>query len=218
MRQSKVQRYKEPGLVQLHAFCACVRHKSFSAAARALSRSHATVWEQVRALERKLGVSLLHRHGRQWQPTEDGQLLLELADPVIAAMDSLEDIFAERRRGLPRTLTLVGTHTAIIEELAGPIVAFCQEHPAIHVTILNYVRTPVVDAVLAGDVDLAILPFDLVGALPRQLIREILCVRPSALVTPVGHPLARKHRLTLADLVRYPLILPAAADSPWRKE
>lgn len=218
MRKSKVQRYKEPGLVQLRAFCECVRRKSFSAAARALDRSHAAVWEQVRGLERKLGVTLLQRHGRQWQPTEDGQLLLELASSLVATMDSLAEVFAERRQGLPRTLSLVGTHTVIIEELAWPIVEFCREHPAIRMTILNYVGTPILDSVTSGDVDLAIVPLDLVGAAQRQLIVEPLCVRPAVLVMPAGHPLTRKRRLTLAELARYPLILPAAADSPWRKE
>jgi DNA-binding transcriptional LysR family regulator len=217
MRKSKVQRYKEVGSGQLRAFCECVRHKSFSAAARAMNRSHPAVWEQVRALERKLGASLLRRHGRHWMLTEDGQALLELAAPIVAAMDSLEEAFAQRCRDLPRTLTLVGTHTVIVEELAWPIVEFCRENPGIKVTILNYVGTPILDSVISGDVDMAILPLDLVSVPRQQLTAEPLCLRMAALATPEGHPLARKRRITPADIVRYPLILPSAADSPWRR-
>jgi DNA-binding transcriptional LysR family regulator len=216
MRKSKVHRYKELSTGQLRAFCECVRHKSFSAAARAMNRSHPAVWEQVRGLERKLGVSLLQRHGRQWMPTEDGQALLDLATPIVVAMDTLEEAFEQRCLGLPRTLVLVGTHTVIIEELAWPIVEFCRENPEVKVTILNYVGTPILDSVIAGDVDLAVLPHELVGVAHRQLTSEPLCLRPAVLATPEGHPLARKRRITPADIAKYPLILPAAADSPWR--
>src|SRR5262245_27742780 len=99
------QRYKELRLAQLRAFCACVRERSFSAAARALGVSQPAVWQQVHALEREFAADLLERAGGALTPTEDGRVLLELAANVLGSVDALQDEFAERRRDLPRTLT-----------------------------------------------------------------------------------------------------------------
>ncbi len=118
---------------------------------------------------------------------------------------TLEEAFAQECRDLPRTLTLVGTHTVIVEELAWPIVEFCQVNPEIKVTILNYVGTPILDSVISGDVDMAILPLDLVRVSRQQLTVEPLWERPAALATPEGHPLALKRRITPADIAQFPL-------------
>jgi DNA-binding transcriptional LysR family regulator len=98
MAKSHEHRYKELQLGQLRASCAFLRHKSFSEAARALRMSHSAVWQQVRALERQFGATLLQRHGRAWQPSENGQALLELASPILGSVDSLKEAFQQRQR------------------------------------------------------------------------------------------------------------------------
>ena len=70
-------RFKEFNLTQLRIFCEFLQKKSFADTARAMNLSHSGVWQQVRALERRFGVSLLQRHGRTWRPTEDGQALFD---------------------------------------------------------------------------------------------------------------------------------------------
>ncbi len=182
----------------------------------ALNRSEPTVWEQVRALERNLGTSLLRRHGREWLLTEEGQVLLDLAAPIVTSINALEESFSQQCGALPRTLTLVGTYTVIVEDLAWPIVDFCQDHPDIRVKFLNYVNTPILDLLTSGEVDLAILPLDLVKFSHRQLTLEPLYLRTGSLVMPEGHPLTRKRKIGPADIAAYPMILPAEADSAWR--
>ena len=70
-----------PPLSALRAFEALSRHKSYSAAARSLSVTHAAVAQQVRALEENLGISLVLRNGRGMALTAEGeQLAVALAD------------------------------------------------------------------------------------------------------------------------------------------
>src|SRR5438132_201688 len=116
MRKAAVHRYKEMRLGQLRAFCECGRRKSFSAAARALNLSPSAVWQQVRALERDCAATLLQRQGRLWELTEDGRVLLELASSIVGGADSLQETFAERRAGVLRTLTVLGSPGVLIEE------------------------------------------------------------------------------------------------------
>src|SRR5262249_33194932 len=124
-----VQRYKELRLGQLRAFCAVVQHRSFSAAARALHLSHPVVWQQVRALERDFGGSILERRGRTIEPTAEGRVLFELASSIVASMDSLHERFDDRCGAIPRKLVVAGSASVFAQDLAPVVVAFCQQHP-----------------------------------------------------------------------------------------
>ncbi|HEY7426414.1 MAG TPA: LysR family transcriptional regulator [Gemmataceae bacterium] len=213
-------RYKELHLGQLRAFCECIRQKSFTAAARALKMSQPAVWQQVRALERHFGVSLLRQSGREWGPTEDGRILLDLAGSLLGSIDSLKETFEQRRRELPRTLFLIGHLGVLVEELARPVVDFCRQYPQIQVAVSpSYSGLGRwLELLLIGDADLAFLPLNVVAAAHRRLVEwEPLCVRPASLVLPTSHPLAGKRRITLTDLVRHPLMLPRT-EMPWRKQ
>jgi DNA-binding transcriptional LysR family regulator len=216
--KDQVRRYKELHLGQLRAFCECVRYKSFSAAARALSISHASVWQKVRALERDYGVSLLQRRGREMWPTDDGLLLLEMASSVVNSVDSLRAAFEQRRGKIPRSLIIVATPGAIVAELAQPVVAFRQRHDDIQIRlVLSASTAQMLDLLASGDADLGIWPSDMAAVTASKRIVELepLCERPAALVVPENHPLASRRRLALTDIVRYPIILPDAGGS-WR--
>jgi DNA-binding transcriptional LysR family regulator len=217
MRRQAFQRYKELHLGQLRAFCECVRHKSYSAAARALHLSQPAVWQQVRALERDFGVSLVQRRNQQLEPSEDGLVLLELASSIVGSMDTLKERFDQRRRDVPRTLTVIGSPGVILEELALPVVGFCRQYPRIKMTLLNYVHLSTLDMVIDGKADMAILPRALdLGGNERFLTSEPFAQRTWSLLLPAAHALLHKRRVTPADLVRYPLILPEVG-TVWRK-
>jgi len=212
-----MRRFKELRLDQLRAFCECVRQRSFSAAARALQRSQPAVWQQVRALERQLGTDLLRRRGREIEPSEDGQVLLEIAADILGRVDALQDTFQERRGKVARHLVVIGSPGVVAEELARPVVEFCRQHAQVRLTLLSHAGLRTLDLLLAGEVDLAVLPLASEVAGQWQLLTtEPLCDRPWVLVLPQRHPLAAKRRLNLADIARQPLILPER-ESNWRR-
>src|SRR5260370_29964623 len=63
---------------------------SFSAVARERDLSQATVARQVSQLEEHFGVRLFHRTTRKLSLTNDGQMLLGLARPVLDGVEGLE--------------------------------------------------------------------------------------------------------------------------------
>lgn len=215
MAESHPHRYKELRLGQLRAFCECVRCKSFKAGARALQVSQPTVWQQVRALERDLGATLVHRHGNELAPTEDGLILLELAASVLQNVDSLKETFAKNTSQVPRRLRVFASASAVAEELAQPLINFVKEFPQVKLCLIGYTVSRILSLVTSGDVDLALLPIHRGEALGPDFVYDSLYIRPASLVVPEGHPLATKPRLTLGDIVRYPLILPGP-DMFWR--
>jgi DNA-binding transcriptional LysR family regulator len=210
-----VDRFKEINLAQLRTFCECVRHGSYAAAARAVHLSQPAVWQQVRALERLAGVSLLQRHGRTLRLTDDGRIFWEQAHTVLGNVDSMWATFHERRQQLPRTLTIIATPALLSEELAQPNVRFHRAHPEVNLRLQSQHGLPVLDWLTRGDADLAIVPADvLLIADSAQFLCQQLGQRVATLIVERAHRLTRRPRLTIEDLIRQPLILPLE-DNHW---
>src|SRR5947209_6689560 len=125
------QRYKGLQLAQLRSFCLAATQGNFTTAAQALGLSKATVWQQVRALERRLGATFLRRRGRAVELTPEGRLLLEMVQPHLNGLDSLERGFASRRAELPQQLTVASIPYLLSYHLPPVIQEFSQGHPAI---------------------------------------------------------------------------------------
>src|SRR3990172_1151128 len=90
-------RYKHNRLQQLRGFCYAARNKSISKAAEKMALSQPSVSLQIKALERELGAQLFERRGPRIELTHDGQRLLELARPLVEAIDALDDAFSSLR-------------------------------------------------------------------------------------------------------------------------
>lgn len=74
----------------MRAFCRVVERRSFTAAASELGVSKAGLSKQIAALERRLGVDLLHRTTRRVAPTEAGAAYYAEAQRLISSVDDLE--------------------------------------------------------------------------------------------------------------------------------
>ncbi len=214
-----IQRFKELNLTQLRIFCEFLQQKSFAETARAMNLSHSGVWQQVRALERRFGVSLLQRHGRTWRPTEDGQALLDLISDLLRSVDSLEEVFRRLRGTLPRELRVIATPGSAAGELAGPVAEIKRNHPSTRVRLsLSSSPEQTEKELLSGAADLAVVTGSIVGHIRRPSLEMIvLRQRPPGLLVPARHPLARKSVPTLADIAAHPLIMPLP-DFLWRQK
>jgi len=68
---------------ELKAFIAVVEAGGFSAAARRIGESQSAISKAVNALEKRLGVALLHRSTRKVTMTDQGQLYYERTRPLV---------------------------------------------------------------------------------------------------------------------------------------
>jgi DNA-binding transcriptional LysR family regulator len=166
-------------------------------------------------LERLAGVPLLQRHGRSLRLTEDGQIFWEQAHTVLGNVESLWATFGERRQRLRRTITVIATPAVLSEELSRPVAAFYHAHPEITLRLQSQHGLPVLDSLTRGDVDLAIVPEDVLRvADDAQFHQEELGERQATLIVREQDRLARRRRLELEDLADTPLILPLE-DNRW---
>ncbi len=206
--------YKSDRLKPLRAFCQTVRLGSVSRAAEALFVSQPAITLQLQALERDLGTPLLERNGRRLLPTREGELLYEMALPLVEQIDALEGSFRERVRGLDAgELRIAANSSTILYLLPDIVAAFRRAHPDVHLVLNNVVTSEGTDLLREDAVDLV------VGTLldvPADLSYEAAHRFEQRLVAPPGHPLLRKARLELADLSEHPLILPPRRTVTWR--
>ncbi len=140
-----------PSLAALRAFDATARHGGFTGAGRALNVTHAAVAQQVRGLEREMGVPLVERQGRAVGLTPQGERLAQslrdgfgtIADGVAALQRT------ERQRSLRVATTAYIAQAVILPRLT----EFWAKFPDIEVAMTPGYGT--VDVVADG-YDLAI--------------------------------------------------------------
>jgi len=172
---------------QLQAFCAVVEKKSFSQAAEQLGVTQPAVSLQVRALEQRLGQSLLDRSGRRVEPHEAGRRLYRSAQRMLALEEQLLDEVGADDGRLTGTLA-IGASTGPGAHLVPLLLCeFQRQHPDLHVALSIWDTQTVIDRVVDRQLELGV-----VGALRRHrsLEFEPLVRDEIVLAVPPGHDAA----------------------------
>jgi DNA-binding transcriptional LysR family regulator len=108
---------------------------SFSAVARERELSQAAVARQVSQLEEHFGVRLFHRTTRKLSLTDDGEMLLGLARPVLDGVDGLEAALG-RQSASPVGLVRVGVTVTASRFLAQRLPTLLADHPGLKVELV----------------------------------------------------------------------------------
>jgi len=176
---------------------------SFSAAAEALGISQPAVSQQMRALERDVGETLIDRSGRGVQLTDRGRVVLRYAQRMLALSDEFHRELADGDGELHGAL-VVGSSTGLGAHVLPLLLGgFRAEHPRVSVSLQIEATSTVIDRVLARELELGV-----VGAVRphRALVYESFLRDRIILAVPPGHAFAGR-TVELDELVREPLVL-----------
>jgi DNA-binding transcriptional LysR family regulator len=189
---------------QLKYFLAVAQEGNFTRAAELVHISQPGISAQIRQLENDLGATLIDRSGRSAALTTVGEVVLDHAKSVLAAMESLRHAVDEMN-GLVRGKLVVGMVTACtVTPLFDALSGFHLAHPGVEISLVEDDSDKLVEYVRDGSVDLALIgaanrpPEDLDG---WQIVSE-----PIVAAVPPGHSLAGRAGITLAELNAYPII------------
>lgn len=119
----------------LRVLARVVETGSFSAVAREHVLSHAAVTRQISALEQHFGVRLLHRTTRRLSLTDDGQMLLGLARPVLDGVEAME-AGVGRQRTSPVGLVRVGITVVAARFFSQRVPILLADHPGLKVELV----------------------------------------------------------------------------------
>jgi DNA-binding transcriptional LysR family regulator len=190
---------------QLEYFRAVARELHFTRAAELLSMAQPALSQQIRKLERQLGLQLLERDHHRVAITPAGAALLEHAERILADLAAVEQEllgWSEGTRGRVR----LGVARGLAARLARLLVGFSAAHPGVEVELREESNEAMVADLYAGRLDIATL-----AALPwpdeGRLATHSLGREPLVLITGGAGPLARRQRVPVTALDGLDLVL-----------
>ncbi|KGM14653.1 hypothetical protein N867_18030, partial [Actinotalea fermentans ATCC 43279 = JCM 9966 = DSM 3133] len=173
------------------------------AAARTLGLSQPTASERLRLLERRVGLTLVHRRPEGSVLTDDGERVADWARTVLRSAAELAAGVAELR-GEAR-LSVTASLTVAEHLIPGWLVALAAEPPPVTVVVQMGNSEAVVRDVRDGRADLGFIEG---ASTPRGLRLATVTRDELALVVTPDHPWALDGRpRTAADVAATPLVM-----------
>lgn len=166
-----------------------------------MNYSPSALSQQIKALERELGVRVLERGARGAHLTEAGELLFKHAELAAAQLAAAEADLADLADGQTGRLRMGWFSTAGAVFVPDAIAQFLRENPAITLEFIEADPDECIAMLRNGQLDLALVyRFDLEPALPADLKPIHLCADPIYIAMPAGHPLATRDEIRLREL------------------
>lgn len=201
-------------LHQLKCFLSVYETGSFTAAAEQLGYTQPSISEQIRLLEKSLGITLFERVGRGVLATDAAQALRPHAEATIAA--SLQAIGAvqsnkQMENGTIRFGMFSGARLWASAQLVNEVLS---KYPGLRIEIIGRNSTEVLEDIKRGRIEAALIspPFPATGLSIQPVARDEL-VYVSADRSRTDVPISTK-RLTEVPLVM-PEVSFRATDSNW---
>lgn len=188
---------------QLEVFVAVMRAGTITAAARMLNISQPALSQVLLHAEDELGFPLFTRDKGRLHPTPEALELLPDAERLFGGLEGLRRKTADLRQGRAGLVRIAASPPPAMSFLPGVLAAYRAAHP--EVLLRSHVApiAAIVTMLRAGDVALALALDD---DLPPDIAVERLGATGFSCLLPLGHPLADRERLALADLQDQPLI------------
>jgi DNA-binding transcriptional LysR family regulator len=188
----------------LETFCRVAELKSFSKAADDLFLTQPTVSGHILSLEQSLSLRLFDRTSREVRLTKAGEIFLEYALKILSSRKDLLNALSEFSLGIKGELSL-GASTIPGEYLLPKLMGdFKKEHPHFVISLKIADTKEIVQYVLQDNVE-----FGIIGAKMNHpsLHYEKYEVDEIIVVAPPDHPLIRKRRVTVEELLKEPWII-----------
>jgi DNA-binding transcriptional LysR family regulator len=190
-------------LVQLETFVRVAELENYTRVAEEFHLTQPGVTQQVHALERHFGVTLVDVVGRRPLLTDAGRFLAARARDLLGAADTLEREMGEFAAARGGDLYIGATLTIGSYVLPGLLARFAAAHPGVRARIDVANTRAMAGRIRAGELSLALVEGPIADpTLEIEPFQEdLLC-----LITPPGHRLAGSGRVVAADLASEPFV------------
>jgi DNA-binding transcriptional LysR family regulator len=188
----------------LETFCRVADLKSFSKAADDLFLTQPTVSGHILSLEESLSLRLFDRTSREVRLTKAGEVFQGYASKILSFRKDLLNALSEFSQGIRGELSL-GASTIPGEYLLPKLMGdFKKEHPRFIISLKIADTKEITQYVLQDHVE-----FGIIGAKLNHpsLLYEKYKEDEIIVVAPSDHPLSRKKRVNLQELLKEPWII-----------
>jgi DNA-binding transcriptional LysR family regulator len=189
---------------QLRTFLEVSRLRSFSRAAEKLSVTQPAISAQIRSLETEVGARLFDRDGGKVTFTAAGRVFEPFAEHALECQAHIGVTIAELHRSPRGEISISANEATSLYVLPQVFAAFKKQYTRVGLKIVRADRARILEDVLNREVDFGVVSLPVKDA---RLIVERIHKDEVVLVTGPAHPLAQSERVTVAEVLRHPLLL-----------
>ncbi|NDL63130.1 LysR family transcriptional regulator [Acerihabitans arboris] len=192
-------------LRHLRYFIAVAETLHFGRAAEKLHISQPPLSQQIQMLEQLVGARLLERNNRNVRLTPAGKQFLEQAWLIIEQVNQAADRAARIHRGESGEITIGFTSsTPFNQRISASLLAFRQQHPAVHIQMVETNTKQQIEPLLNGKFDMGVMRNT---PLPDALTYQLLLKESLVAVVHQDHPLAAAGgRISVRQLANEPFV------------
>ncbi len=171
-------------------------------AAEHLNVAPSVITRQLRLLEEELAVTLFERRARGVVPTESAEVVLQYYRGCNASQEYMESCLQEMR-GMQRGSVRIGVNEGYVTSLMDDVLNdFSLQYPRLNIHVEVLLTSEIITQVIQDDIHIGL------GYNPPENSDIRCCMRvnrPVRLLVGKAHPLVSQHKVTIADVLQYPL-------------
>jgi DNA-binding transcriptional LysR family regulator len=187
-------------LQQLRILKSVALEKNFTKAAKLIYLSQPTISKQIKILEENLGISLFNREKNKISLTENGKILLQYSERILALCEESCRSLVDLKNGERGTLK-IGTSPIIgIYLMPKLLTLFNRSYPQINLKILINLTPITFKSIINKQVDIAIVDDETPNEFKKNLNLETFVEDEFKLIISKSHPFATKKNFLKDDL------------------
>jgi LysR family transcriptional regulator, low CO2-responsive transcriptional regulator len=191
-------------LNQIELFVTVAQSQNLAKTARRIHVSPSSVSQRLKSLENEMGAKLYQKCKEGIKLTDAGRMLLESANEILSQIETVKKNINSLSFAKAESLVVGGTYNPSAKHLPAAIAEFQKTHPHIKLSFLTLERARIEKMVQQYEIDVAVVQSPSRSA---NLHLEHFAVDHLVLFAHPAHPLAKKKRVTFADLSETPLIV-----------
>lgn len=189
---------------QLRYIWAVYQERNFSRAAERVHISQPTLSQQIKKLEKELGVTLFERSSRRVKLTPEGEVFIPQMRQFLESFEAAVADIKNRSKEISGRIRLAAIPTMAPYVLPGLIKRLRHKAPGIILEIHELTTSLLLSSLKRGDIDIGLLslPID-----EKGMTTQLLATENFYLAVFKKHPLARKRKITTKDIMRERMLI-----------
>jgi len=187
-------------LQQLRILKAIATEKNFTKAAEILYLSQPSLSKQIKTLEKNLDVLLINRESNKISLTENGKVLLQYSERILALCEESCRALIDLKNGERGNLTVGASQTIGTYLMPRILALFAQNYPQINLNVQVNSTRIIAKSIRNREIDIAIVGGEISDDFKKHLTIEDFIYDELSLIISKSHPFAKKKKIYKEDL------------------
>jgi DNA-binding transcriptional LysR family regulator len=187
-------------LQQLRILKAIAAERNFTKAAEELYISQPSLSKQIQILEKNLEISLINRDKKKVFLTENGQVLLEYSERILALCEESCRALIDLKNGERGNLVVGASQSLGTYFMPRVLALFTQTYPQMNLKVQVNTTRLIATEVIKKEIDIALISGEIPTELKKTLEIENFVEDEFNLIIPKSHPFAKKQKITKEEL------------------